>query len=164
MRFFGESGEIHCPDGSTKYIETDFKKLPQIFAQYFPEVSLKFNTGLQFSKEMAELNAGTSFEKSARQIYEGYDAINAWAYNRFIAAYYVYKADPCKYDDYLSREVQKVNDLLDRAALSELERRLEFLKVAPKPSPFSVSGSDPRLELASEVENILDTVIEKLSI
>jgi hypothetical protein len=163
MRFFGDDGKVPCPDHTTKYVETKPEKFPEIFGQYFHELSLKFKAGLNYSQQIASANAETSIGKSAHQIYQGYDAINAWAYSRFVSAYYVYRADPCKFDNFLKSEVQKINESLDHAALSELDKRLEFLKSAPRPDPAS-AGGDPRLGLATQIENTLDSVIEKLAV
>jgi hypothetical protein len=159
----GSDGKANCPDGSTKYVERKLEKLPIVFGQYFPELELKVKGGANASQEIASANGETSYGKKAHVIHEGYDTIAQWAYHRFVAAYYVYKADPCKYDDYLKKEVEKINDRLDAAALSETDKKVQFLKTAASPDPAAAASSDPRLGLADDVEKMLDSMIDRLA-
>ena len=97
--------KIKCPDGQGERIV--FKNPDHAFPLMAKDWSAKFNAVCKALKEF-EGSIGGQFEKQTEGFFIQLDQANFSMQSHFRAIYVVYLTDPCKLNDFLTKEINKI--------------------------------------------------------
>lgn len=168
---FGKTKVYDCPDGSQRIVfKNPDDAFPLIARDYSNEVdsTLSAISGLQ-----GKLSAGFAgnFKKYIKGFFAELDTANSTTQLALRAIYVTYCSNPCKMDDYLARETQKILEREDTLRKIQLEiQRVDSLRaqganqneieLAMKKGLENLSELDDSLDLATEFKETKNRISE----
>jgi hypothetical protein len=144
---FWTTRTVDCPDGSVKEV---FRNPDRAFPLIAKDWSARFKAAVK-ALEGVQGSLGVELKSQVAGVFFLLTKTNGTMQMKLHAIYVVYMGDPCKWDDWMKGEVQKVIDT--ESDLRKIELAIERLRSSP-PTSLQTSGDQVRRIVEELTESV----------